>query len=58
MFLIEGGDCDFFLLILIFVLYEIIFILLNLESIILENLLYDVWENVDVVNVLGCWKVV
>lgn len=56
MFLIEGGDCDFFLLILIFVLYEIIFILLNLESIILENLLYDVWENVDVV--LVCWKVV
>lgn len=51
-----GEDCNFYLFILIFVLYEIIFILFNFKSKIMKELLYDVWKNVDVV--LGCWKIV
>lgn len=52
----EGGDCDLFLLTLTLASYETTFIPPNSESTTLENLLYDVWENVDAVP--GRWKAV
>lgn len=56
MLLTEGEDCNLYLLTLTLASYETTFIPPNSESATLEELLYDVWENVDAVP--GRWTAV